>query len=587
MVLKVIDNGSNQELLPTMALQKELVERKVKGCSNDYLVLLEHAPSYSVSKSAESAKVDFMGNSLNLGAPCLEVNRSGKTIFHSAGQLSIYPIFDLRARNMDAKVFTGKLEFAIMKALRVLGLVSYRGDGAAGRVWVGSEKKRRNIASIGLSLRQWISYNGIWLNVFNEPSVRGETSIEAELAEIDASRLNDLRYKNLNLGTGPEESLMREVKRQIVYAFQKEFGFKTADTVQVKDVLPAFARPSWLSARRPQGMVDFLKVKSILDKFEVTTSCEEKHCPNLGDCWSKRCVSFSIPQNDLYLEKTHIASLRIASYGLSSGQWDKAQELDETEPLRFAEAVKQLGLKHVVFSVPATISSRGREVYRFCRAVKQIKETNPKCRIEAEVSGLQGLPQYGYGILSTGVIDVVSCNLPISSTVTGGISETFLNLLYWAKKFDKHATTKAGLLIGAGETMKDVISILKTLRCMDCDMLSIGQYLQPSSSAPKHHRFVTLEEFAYLKELALEAGFKEVVSEPLARNSYFTWWQPAVGANKILPLQQKIEAGAAPVGEVRRSLADEISVEGSGSEKTSSKISHISLHSMVHKTVGG
>ena len=581
MVLKVIDNGHDQELLPTLGLQRELVERKIKGDSTDYLILLEHAPSVTTGKNPTGT--NFIADSLASNTPCYEVNRAGKDIFHCRGQLAIYPIFDLRAKGMDVQVFSEKLEMAIINALKVLGIVSFKEPGLSG-LWTRSNGQRRSIASSGLSLKHWTSYNGIWLNVYNEQLGKGETNVKTELAEKDALRLSELRCKHSTLEVSPEESLMQEVKRQIVSAFQKVFNFQTVKSVNAKDVLPTFNKPRWLSDRRPQGTADFLKVKSVLDMFEVATSCEEKHCPNLGDCWSKRCISFSIPQDESHLERAHVSSLRIASYGLSSEQWKKVQSLDETEPLRFAVVVKQLGLRHVVFSVPVTNTSSSRAVYRFCRAVKQVKEVNPSCRIEAEVNSLQigdfhGLPEHGYGVLGTGVVDVVSCNLPILSAIDG-VSEAFLSLLYWAKKFDRNVTTKAELLVGAGETIKDVISVIKTLRCVDCDLLSLGQYLQPNSSSPQLHRFVTPEEFAYLKDLAVEAGFKHVISEPLARNSYLAWQKSQLQQNIEVIVENR--ASEPNTNKTRQSLTESIEVISSHAhEKTTPQASYLNRRTMV------
>ncbi|MDR2338300.1 MAG: lipoyl(octanoyl) transferase LipB [Deltaproteobacteria bacterium] len=556
-ILKVIDQGQGQEFLPTLELQKALVEQKIKSAeTDDYLLLLEHAPAYTRGKepvtSPEPDRLTIQNT------PLYEINRGGQITFHGPGQLVLYPIFDLNRHGKDIHLFIRKLELVVINALNALGLITFRQKGATG-VWVDADDGAyKKIASLGISVKHWISYNGIGLNVSTDLNyfrainpcgmpATAMTSLEKELGKARYSSQSVLLSRNTDLVTAtqvssgeilhqPEKSLMQEVKKQILRAFEEVFNFSTILTnVQVADVLPRPLRIS-LTNQRISNAREFLTTKSILDELKIITACEENQCPNLGECWSNRNVSFRLLE---YYQQSG------SQVNLSKTKAETLLELDETEPLRIAQAVEKLALRYVVLNASPQAKMLDKEVVQFRNTAKQIKLLNPECEIEVEVDNFKAQPELLSGLLRENNINILTHNLSIIGAIHSNHSrqaagevaterfERSLNLLYWAKRFNKNIKTKTGILIGLGETLEEIIQILSALRCVHCDILTLGQYLQLNSSQLQLQRFVTAEEFDYLKKVALSFGFKKVIAEPLARTSYQAW--------QNISLQKQIE----------------------------------------------
>lgn len=269
-------------------------------------------------------------------------------------------------------------------------------------------------------------------------------------------------------------------------------------------------RPDWLKIRVPVGET-YSNIRSIIDKHKLHTVCSEARCPNMGECWNSGTATFMI-----------LGDICTRSCGFCAVKTGMPTELDADEPRRVAEAVKLMNIKYAVIT-----SVNRDELYDggasiFAETIRKIRETSPTCKIEVLIPDFKG-DEFALNILLDASPDVLNHNIEtvprLYLTVRPQAKyERSLELLERAKK--RGFTTKSGLMVGLGETMEEVISVMNDLRKVQCDILTIGQYLQPTKEHLPVARFVHPDEFKMLRVKGLEMGFEFVESGPLVRSSY-------------------------------------------------------------------
>ncbi|MDQ7842454.1 MAG: lipoyl synthase [Armatimonadota bacterium] len=271
-------------------------------------------------------------------------------------------------------------------------------------------------------------------------------------------------------------------------------------------------RPEWLKARLPTGE-NYRELLGIMRRQTLHTVCEEARCPNLGECWHRRTATFLILGNICTRSCAYCAIV----HGLPT-------ELDLQEPERVAAAVRAMGLRHaVITSVNRDdLSDGGAAVY--AALIRRIHETSPDCTVEVLIPDFKGDPDALRTVLEAGP-EILAHNIESVPRVfrrvrPGGDYRRTLTLLRRAKEWGYTAFTKSGIIVGLGETWDELLQTMDDLRAVDCDILTLGQYLRPG---PDHHpidRYYTPGEFAALREIGLEKGFRYVESGPLVRSSY-------------------------------------------------------------------
>lgn len=270
-------------------------------------------------------------------------------------------------------------------------------------------------------------------------------------------------------------------------------------------------KPLWLKSRLPSHSACF-QVAELLKAQKLNTICQSARCPNLGECWERRTATFLILGN--------ICTRNCGFCAVPKGQ---PQSLNEKEPEAVLEAVKSLGLRYVVITSVTRddLPDGGAEI--FARTTRLIKDFNPEIKVEVLIPDFKGEKSLLYRVLSAGP-DILNHNLETVERIYPVINrpkENYfrsLKVLKMAK--DYGAITKSGLMVGLGETIEELKQTMHELLKNGCDLLTIGQYLQPSLKHQPVIRYYTPEEFEQLKQLALNLGFKEVVSGPLVRSSY-------------------------------------------------------------------
>jgi len=271
-------------------------------------------------------------------------------------------------------------------------------------------------------------------------------------------------------------------------------------------------KPSWLRAKAPVGE-NFHQLKKLARGLGLHTVCESAQCPNIGECWDHGTATFMLLGD--------ICTRRCGFCAVPKG---RPLPLDQDEPRRVAEAVATLGLKHAVITSVNRDDDNVGGARIFAETIRDVRRVAPNCRVEVLIPDFQGIEEALQIVLDAGP-DVLNHNTEsvprlYRAVRSGARYERTLKLLENAKKFSPGMVTKSGLMVGLGETMTELIDVIRDLAERHVDILTVGQYLRPSRDHLPIARFYTPEEFAYLKEEALRLGFRHVESGPLVRSSY-------------------------------------------------------------------
>ena len=279
---------------------------------------------------------------------------------------------------------------------------------------------------------------------------------------------------------------------------------------------PKSPRPKWLRAPAPVGE-NYTNLKHLVQELKLHTVCESAACPNIGDCWNQRTATFMILGN--------VCTRRC---GFCAVQKGGPLAVDYDEPRRVAEAVEQLGLKFAVITSVNRDDRKDGGAELFALTIKAIRERLPECGIEVLVPDFQG-SHAAMDIVLEARPDILNHNTETVPRLyrqvrLGARYERSLDMLAYVKKSTaaagKRIPTKSGLMLGLGETIDEVLQVMRDLKASDVDILTLGQYLRPSLKHLPIMRYVTPEEFADLKKAGYEMGFQHVESGALVRSSY-------------------------------------------------------------------
>jgi len=268
--------------------------------------------------------------------------------------------------------------------------------------------------------------------------------------------------------------------------------------------------PSWFKVKIRQGP-DYKDIRSTMDRLGLHTICEEARCPNVWECWNARTATFLI-LGDICTRRCHYCAVTTG----------RPLALDREEPSRVAQAVQALGLRHVVITSVNRdeLEDGGAEV--FAETIRQIRHVLATCTIEVLVPDFEGNAEALEAVVKERP-EILNHNIEtvrrlFPSIRPQGKYDRSLKLLDHAKRLG--ARTKSGLIVGMGETLDEVRDVMRDLRTAGCDIMTIGQYLQPTKAHLTVARFYHPEEFAALKEEGMALGFSHVESGPLVRSSY-------------------------------------------------------------------
>ncbi len=271
-------------------------------------------------------------------------------------------------------------------------------------------------------------------------------------------------------------------------------------------------RPTWLRAPAPVGD-NYRNLKQLVQDLNLHTVCESAACPNIGDCWNRRTATFMILGN--------VCTRRC---GFCAVQKGAPLPVDYDEPRRVAEACAALGLKFAVITSVNRDDRKDGGAELFALTIRAIRERLPGCGVEVLVPDFQG-SHAAMDIVLDAAPDILNHNTETVPRLyrqvrLGARYERSLDMLAYVKQTSPSTPTKSGLMLGLGETIDEVLEVMRGLRASNVDILTLGQYLRPSKKHLPILRYVTLEEFAELKRRGYEMGFRHVESGPLVRSSF-------------------------------------------------------------------
>jgi lipoyl synthase len=271
-------------------------------------------------------------------------------------------------------------------------------------------------------------------------------------------------------------------------------------------------KPSWLKVKAP-GSPSYIRLKRLMGDLHLNTVCEEAHCPNIGECWHHGTATFMI-LGDVCTRNCPYCAV---AHGRPAG-------LDTAEPERVAHAAEQMQLRYVVITSVDRDDLPDGGAAIFADTITEIRKRRPGCRIEVLIPDFQGKEAPLQAVLDAGP-DILNHNTETVPRLyrkarPGGRYPRTLELLDRARKYAPHIPTKSGLMVGLGEEWDELVATLADLRSVGCGILTIGQYLSPSSAHLPVARYYHPEEFEMLKSTALSMGFGHVESGPLVRSSY-------------------------------------------------------------------
>ncbi len=276
------------------------------------------------------------------------------------------------------------------------------------------------------------------------------------------------------------------------------------------ELTPRPHRPEWLRVKVPAGQ-NYLRLKNLISERNLHTVCEEARCPNMAECWDAGTATFMI-----------LGDVCTRSCGFCAVKTGKPIGLDLEEPRRVAEAIRIMGVKHAVITSVNRDELQDGGAAIFAETIRRVRVVNPGVNVEVLIPDFRGV-EWALNLVMEAGPDILNHNTETVPRLYRLVRpqaryHRSLELLERAKLAGM--VTKSGLMLGIGETLEEVVRVMDDLSKADCDILTLGQYLQPTKSHFPVDRFIHPDEFRMLKVKGIEMGFKHVESGPLVRSSY-------------------------------------------------------------------
>ena len=483
--LEVLDWG-RLEYGEAFLKQKGLVEEGIAESSPDRLVLVEHPPVVTLGRSGGLEDLRISREALlRKGIGLHQVDRGGMATFHGPGQLVAYPIIKLQKR--DLHLYLQGLQETVASVLRAYGLDPEFRNGNPG-VWVNGAK----MASIGIAVRRWVTYHGVALNVSTDP-VWFRWIVPCGHTEEKITSMEKALGHSIDMG---------EVKERFIEAFCRFFGYTGEMGVH--------KHPAWLIRCAPKTTaID--RMEDRLRQWRLATVCESAHCPNLSECFARGTATFMI------LGTRCTRGCRFCAVDKGA-----PHPIDPEEPGRVARMAQSLNLNYIVVTSVTRDDLPDGGAVQFARTIEHIRKRSRDAKVEVLVPDFRGSLSALRKVCEARP-DVFNHNIETVARLYPSVRpqaryRRSLAVLEYAAT--QGMRVKSGLMLGLGETDREVNKTFTDLKRVGCHYLTIGQYLAPSRNHLPVTRYIPPHEFDRLAEIARSMGFQEVAAGPLVRSSY-------------------------------------------------------------------
>ena len=281
--------------------------------------------------------------------------------------------------------------------------------------------------------------------------------------------------------------------------------------VENKTETTRVAKPKWIRVTLPTGQ-KYKQLRSLVDTYNLNTICTSGSCPNMGECWGEGTATFMI-----------LGNICTRSCGFCGVQTGRPEKVDYAEPEKVARSIKVMGIKHAVLTSVDRDDLKDMGSILWAETIRAVRRMNPHTTMETLIPDFQGITEHLDRIIDAAP-EVISHNIETVKRLTRSVRiqakyERSMEVLAYLKSAGSRRT-KSGIMLGLGETEEEVFQTLRDLRAVDVDVVTIGQYLQPSKRHLPVSSFITPEQFKVYETFGLELGFRHVESGPLVRSSY-------------------------------------------------------------------
>ena len=499
-----------------LALQ-QAINRFEQG---NYLLLLEHHPVYTmgIRASLDNLKIEPE----KVGAELEKANRGGDITFHGPGQLVGYPLLQLDSKRgggmADTAAYVHTIESLLIETCQYFGIQDVGRIKRYPGVWVEPNGLNpRKIAAIGVRLNKARTMHGFALNVKTDMTFYdhiipcgiteyGVTSLEKEGIHATMKEVVDLVSAKAEKLWSSKKASRADVSWEYVTdaemaLLQIDRDFKETDTGR---------KPDWMKVKLDTGP-EYRRLKNLMKEKQLVTVCEEAGCPNIFDCWNDGTATFMIGGE---------RCTRACGFCLVDTR--KPNPLDLDEPGRVAAAVSEMGLKHAVITAVARDDIKDGGAEHFAKTIDLIRRTNPDTKIEVLIPDCKGDPESLETIFEMKP-DVLNHNIETVPRLQRKVrpSASYArSLAVLGRAKEANLITKTSLIVGLGERESEIDECLVDLAAIGCDIVTIGQYLRPSSDHLPIKEWVNPSTFKRWKEIGENLGISHVESSPLTRSSY-------------------------------------------------------------------
>ena len=519
-----------------------------------HLLLLEHPHVFTYGPRAELEK-NLKCDPAKVGADFVAVKRGGDITYHGPGQLVGYPILNLE-NAIGATAHVCSVEQLVIDALTELGVKNAgRLSGFAG-VWLDADTdRRRKISAIGVRLAHGRTMHGFALNVDPDMTCMRQHIVPCGVAEYPVTSLKEegfdvsmqdvvkivsrLAIERWGGGEAEQQEVAWVHRPEDLSRFSRGEGpgepvrmlGRLADAGVDGGVDLSERKPEWLRPKVQIGS-EVLKIKRTLSELKLVTVCEEAGCPNLSECWKDGTATFMV-----------LGERCTRACGFCLVDTRKPELPEDDEPQRVTEAVTSMGLTHAVLTMVARDDLADGGFAHVAECVQAIRERNPLTRIETLVSDAKG-DVASLQLLFDARPDVFNHNIETVARLQRAVRPSAgyarsLGVLSAAKAAG--LVVKSGLVLGMGETSEEVDGCLADLAGIGVNIVTIGQYLRPTTHHTPVARWIHPDEFTRWKQVGESLGIGHVESSPLTRSSYHAK-QSADAANEAVPVAIKIRS---------------------------------------------